>query len=430
MQIAYDADNQRLWLGRNNIWYDSSNGTSGNPTTGTNPTRTNIVSGFPAVNIYQATASANFGQRAFAYTAPSGFKALCSQNLPTPAIGATSTTQASKYFNAVLYTGNGNNTQSITVGFQPDFIWTKSRSNAYYHVLFDAVRGRGMLVTNNGNAEVTSPGTVYELTSYDSNGFTLGPDYSLSVNPNGSSMVAWNWNAGGTTVTNTTGSISSQVRANPTAGFSIVTYTGTGANATVGHGIGVAPAMVIVKQRNTTRSWIVYHTSLGATKFLTLDTTDAAQTAATFWNSTAPTSSVFSIGTDGSPNTSGGTYVAYCWAEIAGYSRFGSYVGNGSLTGPFIYTGFRPRFVMIKIASGATYSVDNWFMFDTVRGTYNDNNPYFLANSANAETAYTVPEMLSNGFYLNSNSGALNYSGSTFVYAAFAETPFKYARAR
>jgi hypothetical protein len=376
-----------------------------------------------------AVTRVNFGQRAFAYTAPTGFKALCSQNLPTPAIGATSTTQASKYFNTVLYTGNGNNTQSITVGFQPDFIWTKSRSNAYYHVLFDAVRGRGMLVTNNGNAEVTSPGTVYELTSYDSNGFTLGPDYSLSVNPNGSSMVAWNWNAGGTTVTNTTGSISSQVRANPTAGFSIVTYTGTGANATVGHGIGVAPAMVIVKQRNTIRSWIVYHTSLGATKFLTLDTTDVAQTAATFWNSTAPTSSVFSIGTDGSSNTSGGTYVAYCWAEVAGYSRFGSWIGNSSADGPFVYCGFRPAFVMLKIASGAT--ANQWGMFDLRRSPINVVQNELYPNLSNAEvTGNARFDILSNGFKIRTSDTMFNNSGETHIFAAFAETPFKYARAR
>jgi hypothetical protein len=199
-----------------------------------------------------ASGSVNFGQRSFAYTAPSGFKALCTQNLPTPAIGATSTTQASAYFNTVLYTGNGNNTQSITVGFRPDFIWTKSRSNpgTYYHVLFDAVRGRGMLVTNNSNAEVAATSTVYELTSYDSNGFTLGPDYSLSVNPNGSSMVAWNWNAGGATVTNTTGSTSEQVLANPAAGFSIATWSGNYASVTVGHGLGAPTKMIIIKSRS------------------------------------------------------------------------------------------------------------------------------------------------------------------------------------
>jgi hypothetical protein len=263
-----------------------------------------------------------------------------------------------------------------------------------------------------------------EFTS--ANGFTLGVD--VGTNGSAYTFMSWNWKAGGTGVSNSAGSITSTVSANTTAGFSIVTYTGTGSAATVGHGLGVAPSMILQKNR-TGYDWRVYHVSAGNTNELYLNQTTAATTAST-WNNTTPTTTVFSVGSGSAVNGGGFACVAYCFAEVAGYSRFGSYVGNGSTTGPFIYTGFRPRFVMIKIASGATYNTDSWFMFDTVRGTYNDNNPYLLPNSAGAEGAFTAPEIFSNGFYLNTNSNALNYSSSTYIFAAFAETPFKYARAR
>jgi len=417
--LAFDADAAKIYYYKNGSVLGSASGYT--LTTNGQPFFFQILAG----NAPVGAASTNFGQRAFAYTAPSGYKALCSQNLPTPAIGATSTTQASAYFNTVLYTGNGSTNAITGVGFQPDFTWIKSRSAAYNHRLFDQVRGVQNVLQANTTAADTSDGAG--LTAFGANGFTLGS--TVNQNENNSTFVAWNWNAGGSTVSNTAGTITSQVRANTTAGFSIVTYTGTGANATVGHGLGVAPSMILQKNR-TGYDWRVYHVSAGNTNELYLNQTTAATATAAAWNNTTPTTTVFSVGSGSAVNGGGFACIAYCWAEVPGYSRFGSYVGNGSLTGPFIYTGFRPRFVMIKIASGATYNTDNWFMFDTVRGTYNDNNPYFLANSANAEVAYTVPEIFSNGFYLNSNSGALNYSASTFIYAAFAETPFKYARAR
>jgi hypothetical protein len=414
--LAFDADAAKIYYYKNGSVLGSASGYT--LTTNGQPFFFQILAG----NAPVGAASTNFGQRAFAYTAPSGFKALCSQNLPTPTIGVTSSTQASKYFNPVLYTGNGNNTQSITVGFRPDFIWTKSRSNAYFHVLFDAVRGRGMLCTNNTNAEVTSPGSIYELTSYDSNGFTLGPDYSLSVNPNGSSMVAWNWNAGGATVTNTAGSISAQVRANPTSGFSIATYTGV-SNGTVGHGLGVAPSMIIVKSRGA-QNWFVYHTSLGATKYMTI-TGDAATTNSGSWNDTSPTSSVFTSGSFFSTNS----MVAYCFAEVPGYSKFGSYTGNASTDGPFVYCGFRPRWIMIKRTDSSAAGV-TWNIFDAVRpNNYNDSALGNLrANTDDAESVGWPIDFVSNGFKIRYN-GETNYAG-LHIFAAFAETPFKYARAR
>jgi hypothetical protein len=389
-----------------------------------------------ALSPYVGTASGtmtftlNAGQRPFAYTAPSGFKALCTQNLPTPTIGATTATQAGKYFNPVLYTGTAA-TQTITgVGFQPDMVWIKRRDGADNNVVDDAVRGAGQaLITN---ATVAEQNYTSAFTAFASDGFTVTSSFS-ALNASAATYVSWNWKANGSGSTNTSGTITSTVSANTTSGFSVVTYTGTGSAATIGHGLGIAPSMLIFKSRsNGSENWNVYHKSLGASTNILLNSTIAAFTDAAFLNATAPTSTVLSVGGAGSTGTnqSSGTYVCYAFSEVAGYSKFGSYTGNGSTAGPFVYTGFKPRFVMIKIASGSTYNTDNWFMFDTARGPYNDNNPYLLANTSGAEGAFTSPEMLSNGFCVNTISNALNYNGSTYIYMAFAESPFKYSLAR
>jgi hypothetical protein len=370
----------------------------------------------------------NFGQRPFAYTAPSGFKALCTQNLPTPTIGATSATTADKFFTPVIYTGTGS-TQSITsLGFQPDWTWIKSRSYAEDHMLVDAVRGTGAyLFSDLQNAEVT--GSTTRVTSFNSNGFSLGT--STSVNTNAATYVAWNWRASNATaVSNTAGSITSTVSANTTSGFSVVTYTGTGANATVGHGLGVAPSMLIIKRRNDVVNWAVYHASLGATKYMNLDLTDAAATASTPWNNTAPTSTVFSIGTASSTNvSSSATYVAYCFAPIAGYSAFGSYTGNGSVDGPFVFTGFRPAFIMRK-SSTLAYS---WYINDSSENPYNVIQDFLAANTSSAQTLNDVNyavDIVSNGFKVRSSHITQNNSGDTYIYMAFASNPFKYSLAR
>ena len=232
--------------------------------------------------------------------------------------------------------------------------------------------------------------------------------------------------AGGTTVTNTTGSISAQVRANPTAGFSIVTYTGTSANATIGHGLGVAPRMIIVKRRDAADIWTTYHESIGNTQYLRLQDTNQAGTY-NIWQNTSPTSSVFYISTDTTVNTSTGTYVAYCWAEVAGYSKFGSYTGNGSTDGPFVYCGFRPRYVMWKQTNATG---EYWEIIDSTRGTYNVNAPVLYANVSSAEESASRADFLSNGFKLRQTNAGSNASGSTYIYMAFAESPLKYARAR
>jgi hypothetical protein len=374
----------------------------------------------------------NLGQRPFAYTAPSGFKALCTQNLPTPTIGATTATQAGKFFNPVLYTGAGG-TQSVTgVGFQPDWVWIKSRSNAQPHILTDAVRGVGkMLESDSTAAEVTNAAYGY-LTTFGSDGFavTAGSSGADWTNFSGTTYASWNWKANGAGSSNTSGSITSTVSANTTSGFSVVTYTGNATSgATVGHGLGVAPSMIILKIRSTTGNWPVYHVSTGNTKAMYLDLT--LGTGGDFtgaWNNTTPTSTVFTLGNSTETNASSGTFVAYCFAEVAGYSKFGSYTGNGSADGPFVFTGHRPAFIMIK----RTDTYDDWHIFDSKRIAYNVRNQPLYPNGAYAESAtYDYLDIVSNGFKLRYNAfNILNASGGTYIYMAFAEAPLKYSLAR
>lgn len=329
---------------------------------------------------------------------------------------------------ATLYTGNGTSQTIVNtvngVSFAPDLVWEKQRSGTGWHNLVDTVRGVGnRLFSNTTNAEAYA---ATNLTAFNSNGFSIGSDGDW--NTNAATNVAWQWKAGGTAVSNTAGSITSSVSANTTAGFSVVTYTGTGANATVGHGLGVAPSMVIVKSRSVVENWPVYHASMNAspaTGRLILDGTAAFTSSPTTWNNTAPTSTVFSIGTASAPNTNASTNVAYCFAPVAGYSAFGSYTGNGSADGPFVYLGFRPRFIMAKASS----AVADWVIVDTARDTYNGMQKQLFPNLSNAESTGTVRfDALSNGFKLRV-AGDPNNSGVTYIYMAFAENPFKYANA-
>ncbi len=373
------------------------------------------------------TSSINFGQRPFAHTAPSGFKALCTQNLPTPTIGATSTTQANRYFDILLETGTGSARSVTGLNFQPDFLWAKGRSGSASHLLYDAVRGVDKsLNTNNTLAEDTTAG---QLTSFNSNGYSLPNDTAGYLNFSGRTYAFWNWKANGSGSSNTQGTITSTVSANTTAGFSIATFTmpASGTSDTVGHGLGVAPAMVIVKARGSTSSWGVYHKNLtSAAYYLRLQVSDGELSSNSYWNSTAPTSTVFTLGATW---YGAGTMVAYSFAPIEGYSAFGSYSGNNSSTdGTFVYLGFRPRFIMIKSTSAGT----DWVMMDSARNTYNLADTSLYANSANSEsTIGTVNDIdfLSNGFKLRNNTGFVNAS-QTYVYAAFAENPFKYSLAR
>ena len=330
---------------------------------------------------------------------------------------------------ATTYTGTGASLAVANtvngVNFQPDFVWVKGRSGATDHALYDSVRGTTKdLVSNATSAETTQ---ATGLTAFGSTGFTVGA--LAKMNTSAATYVGWQWKGGGTAVSNTSGSITSSVSANASAGFSVVTYTGTGAAGTIGHGLGVTPSMIIVKPRSGTGDWIVYTNTTGAGNFLLLDTNAASAASTTKWNNTAPTSSVFSVGIDTTTNLVTTTYVAYCFAPVSGYSAFGSYTGNASADGPFVYLGFRPRYVMLKRSDtgGANY---NWFCYDSARDTYNATQNYLEINVASAEQNGAAVDFLSNGFKVRLTSTYWNASGGTFIYMAFAENPFKYSLAR
>jgi hypothetical protein len=317
---------------------------------------------FDSLSTSQTVWNVNYGQRPFAQTPPTGFVALNTFNLPTPTI-----LQGNKYMDATLYTGTGS-TQSITNAgaFKPDLVWTKSRSNAYNNALTDSVRGVAKgLFSDLTNAEDTASPTSY-VQAFNSNGFSV--NIGSNSNNNGATYVGWQWQAGqGSTSSNTSGNVTSTVSVNTTAGFSIVTYTVTSTvGMTIGHGLGVAPKMIIEKRRDAAANWDVYTESTGNTGRLQLNLTSAFQTQAGVWNNTSPTSTVFSQQGNGNWHPIGATCVAYCWAEIAGFSKFGSFTGNSSTDGPFIYCGFRPKWILFK--NTANY---DWHVFDSSRSLYN-----------------------------------------------------------
>ena len=425
--FALDADTGKLWFGRNGTWFDS-----GNPSAGTNEKYTASTDdvyyvavsmngddatlfnfGNPAFSISSGNSDEN-GYGNFEYAPPSGYLALCTQNLATEL--SPTIDDGSQYFNTVLYTGTGSSTSITGVGFQPDLVYTTSRSNAYNNGMFDSSRGANKLLnTNTTNAEASIGNGI---SSFDSDGFSFSGD---AYNTSSYTFVAWNWKANaGTTSSNTDGSITSTVQANTTAGFSIVTYTGTGSNATIGHSLGKVPKMIIVKRRNSTSNWGGYHASIGNTSTIKLNSTDASAPNIVFWNNTSPTSSVFTVGTSTDLNASGGTYIAYCFAEIEGYSKFGKYTGNGSTDGTFVYTGFRPAFVIYK----RTDAVENWQVLDSKRDIDNPVGQQLYPNLSATEGTENRLDFTSNGFKLRNGGTICNASGGTYIYMAFAENPF------
>ena len=323
----------------------------------------------------------------------------------------------SLHFNTVLYTGNGSGQTISGVGFQPDFNWTKCRTATQSHVLTNAVAGATKtLFSNATQAETTlSDG----LTSFSSDGYSFGSNDLYT--DNSETFVSWNWKANGTGSANTDGSINSTVSANTTAGFSIVSFVGNSTSgATVGHGLSAVPKVILLKNRDTAYSWRSYFAPLGATKYIELDATAAAVTASNFMNDTAPTNTVFSLGNGDTPNKNGDNYIAYCFAEKVGYSKFGSYTGNGNADGTFVYTGFKPSFILIK-NSDATQS---WRLVDNKRIGFNPNNIQLYPNLNNAEsTSEYVVDILSNGFKVRATDAGVNGSGNTMIYMAFAEAP-------
>ena len=368
----------------------------------------------------------------FYYEPPSDYLALCTSNLPEPAV------KPAEHFNTVLYTGNDNDNHAITgVGFQPDFLWIKNRGTTDIHELVDAVRGQfsggnglGRLRSNDTTAEIDST-----IEGFTSDGFTLDGD-NTGYNGNNANYVAWNWKANGSGSANTDGSINSTVSANTDAGFSIVSFTGTNSNgATIGHGLSKAPEMIIVKSRSAAgEPWRVYHSGMASdaeTDYMNLNTDGAIADSAAMWADTAPTSSVFSVGQDGGVNANGTTYIAYCFHSVEGYSKLGFQVSNNSTDGAFINTGFQPKFIFHR----GTFAAD-WTITDNEREAGNPFGQEILfPNGTNAETTYSSGgvDFVSNGFKVRTRGDGVhgaNSAGARFIYMAFAKTPFKYSNAR
>ena len=474
--VAFDftGTNRNIWYHNDNT-YGTASGGVGNPATGANPiatasnfdsTRdfrfifasntggavTSLILNFGQDSTFQGneTAATNtdangFGE--FHYEPPSGFLALCSANLEEPTIGPNSSTNSTDNFNTILWTGNGGDDRSIGgVGFKPDFVWLKQRNGTNYHTIFDSTRGATKAVyPNDPEAEATNADT---LQAFESDGFELGT--SGGVNGNNNTFVAWNWKAnGGTTSTLTGGTIDSVVQANTDAGFSIVTYTGDDqARATVAHGLSKAPEMIIVKNRDEAISnpaWPVYHasnTSAPATDYLDLSDDGGTDDAETLWSDEVPTDTLVILGTADSVN-SGSAHVMYCFHSVEGYSKLGSYVTNAGNSGPFVHTGFRPAFVMVKVTGGGSNaSYWSWTIYDNKRVLFNRNHSPLFANhnifenyrgdgstTSGGNTLYF--DFLSNGFrVMNGGTEANGTAGSPVVYMAFAEMPFKYANAK
>ena len=406
--VAFDADNGKLWFSKNGTWQGDA---SPNPATDTDPAVTGLTDGpyFPYFVQYQTTTEVNFGQRDFAYTPPTGFKALNTANLPAPTIK-----DGSKYFDTKLFTAG---TTTVTgFSFQPDWVWVKNRDQSYNHRLIDVVRGvKNDLYSNATTDEQTNQSD--SLLTFTSDGFTHGKFGSADADD----FVAWNWKAGGSGSSNTDGSVTSTVSANPTAGFSIITYQANGtAGMNFGHGLGVAPGFVICKNRDDVNPWIVWHKDLPETNYLLLNDDGKQQTQSDWITTSSSTITWDSL--SGSTTTNGSDYIVYAFAEVDGYSKFGKYTGNGSSSdAPFIYTGFRPSFILFKnYAHGSEYS---WSIVDNTRDTYNPVQKTLYPDKSNAEdgTVSNV-DFCANGFKLRNTWQ--NENGSDHIYVAFAENPF------
>jgi len=436
VMCAFDMDNGKVWFGKNGTWQNS-----GNPASGTNAAFTNVTNEVtPRCGHYNSDAPdyMNFGQDSsfagqktaqgnsddngygdFYYTPPSGFLALCTANLSDPDV------IPSENFNTVLYSGTGSTNGVSGVGFQPDFVWIKRRNAAYSHRLLDVLRGtNSQLMSNTTEAEESAT----SFSSFDSDGFTVTSSDN-SYNSSSGTYVAWNWKANGSGSSNTNGDITSTVSVNQAAGFSIGTYTGTGVqDASVGHGLGARPDFLMIKQRNGSNIWMTTHSALSYTTSIDLDST-TVRTGIDYFGDTDMDSSVFHTDT-GNSNISSGTFVFYAWKSVEGFSKFGSYIGNSVNDKPFIYTGFKPAFIMLK---NATSSGSNWALHDSKRSPYNPTNSALLPDGDYQESTGTGRnvDFFSNGFKIRTYSN--DYIGGTnrkYMYIAFAETPFKYATAR
>ena len=451
--LAFDADNGKIWWSKNGTFQ-----ASGDPAAGSNEAFSGLdasetyyfgwsdyytskagtvhincgqdssFSGSKTSGSANATDSNGFGD--FYYTPPTGFLALCSANVPTsenidPA--ETDDDYPAKNFNTVIWTGNQTDDRAVTgVGFKPDLVWLKQRASfSNPGILTDSSRGATKRIESySAVAEATDSDG---LKSFTSDGFTLGTNDKYNWT-NTHTYVAWCWRAnGGVTSSNTNGSITTTVQANTKAGFSIMTYTGTGSNATIGHGLSAKPDFILIKRRSSEQTWGVYHTSLGATKYLALNLNGTAGTDTAFWNDTEPTTSVITIGTEGRVNQNTGTYVAYAWHNVEGYQKFGSYTGNGNASGIFIHMGFRPRLFVTK-----KLGTDNWIVIDSGRETFNAVGEKVLlwdTNDTEFDPSNVNLDFVSNGVKMRNTDGKINANGTDYVYMAWGDVPFKYNNA-
>jgi hypothetical protein len=424
--IALDMDNSQLTFYKNGISqglaFKNVTGTI-SPTIGSNTTIQATIN-FGQNSTFSGIISAGTftdasGKGLFQYQPPAGFLALCEDNLPTPTIK-----NPGEYFKTVIWTGDGTIGRSITgVGFKPDLVWIKGRNTVSAHFAYNSISGPRLGL----NPNLPDAETNYSdgLLSFDNDGFSLGNRSNNNGNTN--TFTAWCWKAGNETITNTDGSIISKVNVNQPAGFSIVSYVGTGSLATVGHGLGKEPTFIIIKSRSSSRDWIVYHKSAGNTGYILLNATSAFASASTFWNNTTPSSSTFTIESALAVNASAENFIAYCWTEIEGFSKFGSYIGNGSADGPFVDCGFKPAVVIVKSTAVST----NWLVWDNTRTSNNPSSIYqILNNNLIDQTNGADIDFVSNGFKVRNTSGSGNGSGGTLIFAAFAESPFKYANSK
>ena len=444
--IAIDCSNGKWWLGvvqtnGSTTWYANDGGTDGDPAGGTNetatlPSFTTATEWMPhivwhdggAASSTTFTSNINFGNHSFLGTVPTGFEKLCSANLPKPTIALPD-----KHFDTLIYTGTDTSANRTISGleFSPDFVWQKRRNGTNWHTLMDTVRGVGKTLFSNDSSTEASNNQYGYVSAFTSDGYTwsAGSTNNSDGNETNGTFVSWNWKAGGSASSNGDGTLTSSVSVNASAGFSIVSWTSTGTTgSTIGHGLGVKPDVIILKSRNTSEAqpWRVYHSELGATKSLQLSSTGGASTDTGVWNDTEPTSSVFTVGNFGSVNENTKSYIAYCFSEVAGYSKFGGYTGNGNSNGTFVFTGFRPAFVITKRRDGSS----SWYIYDNKRNTYNVVNKELNSNNNQSEATYTTMDFCSNGFKLRTSNDAFNYNNYNYIYLAFAESPFKYSRAK
>ena len=334
----------------------------------------------------------------------------------------TTINKSTLHMNTKIYSGTTNSSDALTgIGFQPDLVWLKSRSNAGWHWLTDAVRGvTKTIYSNEPTVEQTNADGV---TAFGADGFTIGNN--SDINGSGKTFVAWNWKANGTGSANTDGTINSTVSINSTSKMSIVKWTGTGSNATVGHGIGIIPEMIIVKRLDTSSDWAVYHmaqNSGSSPEDYRMRLNEAQRNYATdYWQDTKPTSSIFYLNGDADVNASGGTYIAYCFTSVTGYCSVGKYTGNGNANGTFVYTGFKPTWFLQKAMDGS--DGDNWTIYDSVRNTSNVTGQLLFPNSNSVESDNgNLIDIVSNGIKIRNTSNGANGSGRNYGYIAFGQS--------